>query len=92
MANFPENLAVPRKQVGVEKMTITGLIVGVLLLLLSLAGMVVCLTLPSLTNNRINFEEAALGLIPVAFVFPVGLFVTIVSAVFLLKQRRRPIR
>lgn len=92
MANFPENLAVPRKQVGVEKMTITGLIVGVLLLLLSLAGMVVCLTLPSLTNNRINFEEAALGLIPVALVFPVGLFVTIVSAVFLLKQRRRPIR
>lgn len=72
-------------------MTITGLIVGVLLLLLSLAGMVVCLTLPSLTNNRINFEEA-LGLIPVALVFPVGLFVTIVSAVLLLKQRRRPIR
>jgi hypothetical protein len=70
----------------------TGLIIGVLLLFLSLVGMVVCFMLPSLTNNRINFEEAALGLIPVALLFIVGLLITIVSAVLLLKQRRSQIR
>lgn len=54
--------------------------------------MVVCFMLPSLTNNRINFNEAALGLIPVALAFVIGLVITIVSAVLLLKQRGRQVR
>ena len=73
-------------------MKMTGLIFGVLLLFLSLVGMVVCFMLPTLTDNRINFDEAALGLIPVALIFIIGLLITIVSAVFLLKHRRRQIR
>ncbi len=73
-------------------MKMTGLIIGVLLLFLSLVGMVVCFMLPTLTDNRINFDEAALGLIPVALIFIIGLLITIVSAVFLLKHRRRQIR
>lgn len=68
-------------------MKITALIVGVLLLILSVVGMVFCFMLPSLTNNRINFDEAALGLIPVALIFIVGLLTTIVSSALLLKKR-----
>lgn len=51
-------------------------------------GGIVCLLLPSLTNNRVNFNEAMLGLIPAVVVFFLGLVITIISAIFVMKARK----
>ena len=45
-------------------MKIAALIIGILLMVLAGIGGIVCLLLPSMTNNRISLDEAALGLIP----------------------------
>jgi hypothetical protein len=65
-----------------------GLIIGILLLVLSVIGGVICLLLPSLTNNRINFNEAILGFIPAAIIFIFGLIVTVISALLMLKSKK----
>ncbi|HLM00097.1 MAG TPA: hypothetical protein VK400_03515 [Pyrinomonadaceae bacterium] len=69
-------------------MKIAGLIIG--LLLMALAGMafIACLLLPSMTNNRVDFEEAMLGAIPAAAVFFLALMLTIVSAIFVFKAKK----
>ena len=41
-----------------------GLIIGILLMVLAGIAFIVCPALPSMTSNRVNFEEALLGLIP----------------------------
>lgn len=69
-------------------MKIAGLVIGILLLILSLVGAVVCMMLPSLTNNRINFEEAALGLIPAGLGMIVGFLITVISAFLVIRSRR----
>jgi hypothetical protein len=70
-------------------MKIASLIVGILLMLLSGIAFIVCLLLPSMTNNRVNFEEALLGIIPAAIIFFLALIITIVSAVFVWKARKK---
>ena len=65
-----------------------GLIFGILLMILSGVVFLVCLALPSATNNRVNFEEALLGIIPSALVFLPALGLTIISAVLLIKNRK----
>jgi hypothetical protein len=69
-------------------MKIAGLVTGILLMILSGIVLLVCLALPSATNNRVNFEEALLGVIPSALVFILALVVTAVSAVLLIKERK----
>jgi len=69
-------------------MKIAGLIIGILLMILTGIAFIVCLLLPSMTNNRVNFEEALLGLIPAALIFFLALVLTIVSAVFVLKAKK----
>ena len=69
-------------------MKIAGLIIGILLMVLSGIAFIVCLLLPSMTNNRVNFQEAMLGLIPAAIVFFLALMLTIVSLVFVLKRKK----
>jgi hypothetical protein len=69
-------------------MKIASLIVGILLMVLAGIGFIVCLLLPSMTNNRVNFQEAMLGLIPAALIFLLALVMTIVSAIFVIKARK----
>lgn len=70
-------------------MKLAGLIIGILLIVLAGIGCIVCLLLPSLTNNRVSFDEAALGLIPAVLVLLLGFLVTIVSAIFYFKSRKK---
>jgi len=69
-------------------MKMAGLIIGILLIILAGIGAVVCLLLPSMTNNRVNFEEAMLGLIPAVIILLFGFLLTIVSAIFVIKARK----
>jgi len=69
-------------------MRIASLIVGILLMVLAGIGAIVCLLLPSMTNNRVNFEESLLGLIPAVIVFFLGFLLTVVAAIFVLKARK----
>jgi amino acid permease len=66
-----------------------GLIIGILLTLLGGIGAIVCLLLPSLTNNRVKFEESLLGLIPAVIFFFLGLLITLISAVLIFKARKK---
>ncbi len=50
-------------------MKTVSLIIGILLMVLSGIGFIVCLLLPAMTNNRANFQEAMLGLIPAVMIF-----------------------
>lgn len=69
-------------------MKIAGLITGILLMCLAGLAFVVCLMLPAMTNNRINFQEAMLGLVPAALVFVLALALALVSLIFLLKTKK----
>lgn len=69
-------------------MKIASLIIGILLMILGGIGGIVCLLLPSLTNNRIKFDEALLGLIPAVLVFFLGLVITVAAAIFVIKARK----
>jgi hypothetical protein len=66
----------------------TGLKVGILLLILGVIGGGICLWLPSLTNNRVRFSEAALGLIPAGVFFLLGFVFTILSVIFSIRARK----
>jgi uncharacterized SAM-binding protein YcdF (DUF218 family) len=59
-----------------------------LLLMLGVIGGSVCLWLPSLTNNRVRFSAAALGLIPAGVLFLLGLIFTTLSLIFSIRARK----
>lgn len=69
-------------------MKTAGLVIGILLMILSGIGFVVCLALPAMTDNRVSFDEAILGLIPAAIVFFLAFLLTVVSAIFVFKARK----
>lgn len=69
-------------------MKTTGLIIRILLMVLSGIAFVVCLLLLSMTNNRVNFQEAMPGLISAVIIFFLALVLTIVSLIFLLKAKK----
>lgn len=69
-------------------MKIASLIIGILGMILAGIAFIVCLLLPSLTNNHVSFEESMLGLIPAAIVFFLALVLTVVAAIFVLKARK----
>ncbi len=69
-------------------MKIAGLVIGILGMLLALIVLVVCLLLPSMTNNRVNFEEALFGIIPSILVFIISLVIAVISLIFILKARK----
>lgn len=73
----------------VKNMKIAGLIIGILLMVLAGIGGIACFMLPSLTNNRVKFDEAMLGLIPAAIVLIFGFVVTLIAAVLVLKARKK---
>ncbi len=65
-----------------------GLKVGISLLILGVIGGGICLLLPSLTNNRVRFSEAAFGLIPAGVFFLLGFVFTILSVIFSIRARK----
>ena len=69
-------------------MKMAGLIIGILLIILAGIGAIVCLLLPSITNDRVSFEEAMLGLIPAVIILLLGFLLAIVSAIFVIKARK----
>jgi hypothetical protein len=70
-------------------MKIAGLVIGIGLFVLSLIVLVICLLLPSLTNNRVNFGEALIGIIPSIIVGFIALIITVVSAVMMLIAKKK---
>ena len=69
-------------------MKIASLIVGIILMVLSGIGIVICLVLVSTTNGRVSLEESLLVAIPLAILFFAALVLTIVSVIFVLKARK----
>lgn len=63
-----------------EKMKMTGLIAGIVLMLLSGIVCVGCLRARALTNGRASFEESMLVFVPTAILFVVASALTIVAA------------
>lgn len=70
-------------------MKIAGLIIGILLTVVSGIALVIFLLLPSMTNNRVNMKEAMVGIIPSLLFGLIGLIVTGVSAIVLLKNKKK---
>jgi hypothetical protein len=66
-----------------------GLIIGILLMVLSGMAFIICLLLPAMTDNRVNFGEALLGLIPAAIIFFLAFVMTLVSVILLFKAKRK---
>jgi uncharacterized Tic20 family protein len=69
-----------------------GLILGFLLLLGGIVGAVVVVLLLTLTNNRINFGEAVIFLIPTIFLSIVGFIIIMIVGFFVARGRQRAIR
>ena len=69
-------------------MKIAGLIIGIILMLLSAIGIVICLVLVSTTNGRVSLEESLMVAIPLAVLFFVAFVGTIAAAIFILKARK----
>lgn len=70
-------------------MKIAGLVIGILLIVLGVIGAIVCLLLPSMTNNKVSMDEAALGLIPAVLIFLLGFLIAVVSGIFYIKGRKK---
>jgi hypothetical protein len=70
-------------------MKIAALVIGILLMLLSGIGFIVCLALPTITDNHVSFEESMLGLIPSVIVFFLAVVLTAVAAIFVLRGRKK---
>lgn len=66
----------------------TGVIIGILLMILAVAGASVCLLLPFLTSNRVSSSETRLGLISAGIVFFLGLLATNFSIISGIKAKR----
>ena len=71
-------------------MKIAGLVIGILLMLLSFIVFVICLALPSMTNNRVNFKEAMIGLIPSAIIGFLAFILTVISAIMFFRSKKSP--
>lgn len=70
-----------------EFVKLASLIIGIVLMVFSGIGFVVCLLLPAMTSNRVSFEESMLGLIPSVVVFLLALVLTTVAAIFFFKGK-----
>ncbi|CAN5609374.1 hypothetical protein BH10ACI3_BH10ACI3_24430 [soil metagenome] len=73
-------------------MKIAGLVIGILLTVFSGITAIVCLMLPSMTNNRVNFKESLVGLIPAITVGIISLIVTLIFAVLLIMERKKAVQ
>jgi uncharacterized membrane protein len=70
-------------------MKIAGLVIGILGMLLAFIVLIVCLMLPSMTNNRVSFEESLLGIIPAVIIGIIAFIITIISGIMWLKSKKQ---
>ena len=57
------------------------LVIGILLMFLAFVGALLCIILPSMTNNRVSFDEAMLGLIPAVIILFLGFVISIITTI-----------
>lgn len=69
-------------------MKIASLIIGILLMGLSAIVLLISLLLPSMTNNRVNFEEALVGIIPSIIFFLIGFVIAFIGGISWLKGKQ----
>ena len=65
------------------------LVLGILGVLLGLAGTGVSVALPLVTDGKVSWEEAALGIVPGALVLIVSFLVFVIGLIFVIKNRKR---
>lgn len=65
------------------------IVLGVLGVLLGFGVAVVSALLPELTSGRVNWEEAALGIIPGVLVLLVSFFILVIGVVLLVVGKRK---
>ena len=68
-------------------MKIASLLIGIVFMVLSGIGIVICLILPGVTRN-VSIQESMMVAIPLAGLFFVAFVGTVVSAIFVLKARK----
>lgn len=71
-------------------MKIAVLVLGILGVLLGLIVTGVSLALPSITNNKVNFEEALIGIIAGVVVLLISLVIAAIGLVMVLKKKKTP--
>lgn len=69
-------------------MKVTSLIVGILLMIVSAIVGVVCLLLPSMTHNRVNFGESMVGLVPAVLFGFIGFLATGFAAIAFFRSKQ----
>lgn len=69
-------------------MKIAVLVLGILGVLLSLIVLGVSLALPSMTDNRVSFEEAAIGVVAGVLILFISLIIAAAGIVLVLKKRK----
>ena len=65
------------------------LVVGVLGVLLGIAGTGISAALPLATDGRVSWEEAAIGIVPGALVLVVSFLIFVVGLIFVIKNRKK---
>jgi len=70
-------------------MKIAALVIGIVLMILAGITFVVCLALPAMTDNRVSTQESMLGLIPSAIVFFLAFVLTVISAIFVFRGKKK---
>lgn len=70
-------------------MRIAVLVIGILGILLGLIVAGVSLALPELTSNRVNFEEAAIGIVIGALVLVISFLIAIVGLVLIIMNKKK---
>lgn len=65
------------------------LVLGILGVLLGLAGTGVSAALPIATDGRVSWEEAAIGIVPAVIVLVGSFFVFLLGLIFVIKNRKK---
>lgn len=65
------------------------LVLGVLGVLLGVAGTGISAALPFATDGKVSWEEAALGIVPGALVLIVSFLVLVIGLIFVIKNRKK---
>ena len=63
--------------------------IGILGLLLGLAGTGISVALPIATDGRVSWEEAAIGIIPAVLVLVVSFLIFLLGLIFVIKNRKK---
>jgi hypothetical protein len=63
---------------------------GILGMVLSGIGLIVCIMLPTITDNRVSSDEALIGIIPSVLIFFLSLVIAVVALILVLTTKKLP--